>query len=73
MSGFFSNFISLESHDKAVSPNSTTLEYVQIICIVMFPGLDVYQDVSTLDRNRIPEQIYGTVTYAGLLLVEQAK
>lgn len=42
MSGFLSNFISLESHDKAGSLKSQILEYAQIIFTDMFPGLYVY-------------------------------
>lgn len=66
MSGFLSNFISLISHDKAGSPKSKILDYVQIICKdVSWTGC-----VSILDKSRIPEQIYVTVTYVGLLLTE---
>lgn len=41
MSGFLSNFISLESRDKAESPNSKVLKYSQIIFAGMFPGLNM--------------------------------
>lgn len=60
MSGFLSSFISLESHDKAGSPNSKILEYAEVIFTDVFPELVTH--LHRLDQSRIPEQIYFRVT-----------